>query len=144
MRLGPLRLLGFHGSPRLIDLLRESTFPGGFLWSESLGSPHAKDCPHVAGDLHGTVPLSQLAPDPHFASSFDSLRHDLDGLLGRKAVPDSEMRVQVVPLGGDPLELAPELADEHIDRAVSGHERVAPYAGVDIVALEDHARGGGE
>ena len=55
--------------------------------------------------------------------------------LGREAVADAEVRVDVPPLRRGALELLAQLADEHVDRAVAVRHRVAPHALVDLLAL---------
>ena len=56
------------------------------------------------------------------------------GLLGVEAIADAEVRVQVAPARGSRLELAAQLADEDVDRAVAVGHRVSPHALVDALA----------
>ena len=64
--------------------------------------------------------------------------------LGREAVADAEVRVDVAPVRRRLLELLAQLAHEDVDRAVAAGHRVAPDALVDLLALEHAALGRGE
>ena len=64
--------------------------------------------------------------------------------LGREAVADAEVRVDVAPARRRLLELLAQLAHEDVDRAVAVGHRVAPDALVDLLALEHLALGLGE
>ena len=66
------------------------------------------------------------------------------GRLGREAVADAEVGVDVAPARRGLLELLAQLAHEHVDRAVAAGHRVAPDALVDLLALEHAALGPGE
>src|SRR4051812_26506745 len=63
-------------------------------------------------------------------------RCDVVARLRREPVADPEMRVDVPPSRRRLLELLAQLADEHVDRAVAARHRIAPYALVDLLALE--------
>ena len=64
--------------------------------------------------------------------------------LGREAVADPEVRVDVAPARRGALELLAQLAHEDVDRAVAVDHRVAPHALVDLLALQHLALGLGE
>src|SRR4051794_2128584 len=60
-------------------------------------------------------------------------RHGAIGRLGREAVADAEVRVDVAPARRRLLELLAQLADEDVDRAVAVDHRVAPDPLVDLL-----------
>src|SRR5215213_11798091 len=64
--------------------------------------------------------------------------------LGREAIADAEVRVDVAPLRRGALELLAQLAHEHVDRAIAVRHRVAPHALIDHLALEHVPRLAGE
>src|SRR3954470_20251590 len=59
--------------------------------------------------------------------------------LGREAVPDPEVRVDVAPVRRRALELGAQLAHEDVHRAVAVDHRVAPHPLVDLLALQNLA-----
>src|SRR5690242_7568978 len=69
---------------------------------------------------------------------------DLHHRLRGEPVADTEVGVDVAPPRRDELELGPQLAHEHVDRAVAAGHGVAPHALVDVLALEHAPVGGGQ
>ena len=78
---------------------------------------------------------SSLGSDSSTARAGRRRRRASSG-LGREAVADAEVGVDVAPVGRDALELLAQLAHEHVDRAVAADHRVAPQPLVDELALE--------
>src|SRR4051794_2514189 len=66
-------------------------------------------------------------------------RRDVVARLGREAIPDAEVRVDVAPPRRRLLELLAQLADEHVDRPVAARHRIAPRTLVDLLAREHPA-----
>src|SRR5215213_4315677 len=56
--------------------------------------------------------------------------------LGREAISDAEVRMDVAPLRRGALELLAQLAHEHVDGAVAVRHRIPPHALVDRLALQ--------
>ena len=60
--------------------------------------------------------------------------------LRSEPVADAEVRVDVVPARRRRTQLLPELADEHVDRAVAVRHRVTPDPLVDLLAAQHAIR----